>query len=130
MVVAPVQRCDQRLMPWICSSPAELQEIEARSQSCHRIHDSEDSHPSGGEFYGEWNTVKLAANLGNHGSFVVTERKLSAAGTAAGTDQARVPQRRAMPPCWSQVCRCRGHFEKYRRQSPRSSRSYARNYRE
>src|SRR5258708_16717402 len=81
MVVAPVQRCDQRLMPWICSSPAELQEIEARSQSCHRIHDSEDSHPSGGEFDGEWNTVKHAANLGNHGSFVVTERKLTAAST-------------------------------------------------
>ena len=68
-------------MPWICGSPAELQEIEARTQSCNRIRNAEDSGPSGGELDGECNTVKLAANLGNHGSFVVAKRKLAAAST-------------------------------------------------
>ena len=68
-------------MPWICGSSAELQEIEARTQSCHRVPDAEDSGPSGGELDGECNAVKLAANLGNHGGFVVTERKVVAART-------------------------------------------------
>src|SRR5713226_5804129 len=81
MVVTPVQRCDERLMPWICGSSAELQEIEARTQSCHRVPDAKDSGPSGGKLDGECNAVKLAANLGNHGSFVVTERKVAAAST-------------------------------------------------
>jgi hypothetical protein len=81
MVVAPVQRCDQRLMPRICGSPTELQEIEARTQPCHCIPNAEDGGPSGGELDGEGNAVKLPANLGNHGSFVVTKRKVAAAST-------------------------------------------------
>jgi len=60
-------------MPWICGSPAEFQEIEARTQSCHRIPNAEDSGPPGGELDGEWNTVKLAANLGDNRGFVITE---------------------------------------------------------
>ena len=76
-------------MPWICGSSAELQEIEARTQSCHRVPDAEDSGPSGGEFDGERNAVKLAANLGNHGSFVVTKRKVAAADTDTFGEQLR-----------------------------------------
>jgi hypothetical protein len=68
-------------MPWICRPSAELQEIEARTQSCHRVPDAEDSGPSSGKLDGECDAVKLAANLGNHGSFVVTKRKLAAAST-------------------------------------------------
>src|SRR5437868_13904551 len=77
MVVAPVQRRDERLMPWICGSPAELQEIETRTQSCHRVADAKDSGPSGDELDGECNSIKLAADLGDHGGLVVTEREFA-----------------------------------------------------
>jgi len=60
-------------MPWICGSSAELQEIEARTQSCHSVPYAEVSGSSGGEFDCECNSVKLAANLGDNLGFVITE---------------------------------------------------------
>ena len=81
VIVAPVQRCFERLMPRRCGSATELQEIKMRTQLFHRIPDAKDSGPAGGKLDGECNAVKLAANLGNHGSFVVSKRKLTAAST-------------------------------------------------
>src|SRR5882757_6708187 len=52
VIVAPVQRRSERLMPPIRSSATELQEIEARSELRHRVSDAEDSRSSGGELDG------------------------------------------------------------------------------
>ena len=73
VIVAPVQRCFERLMPRSCSSATELQQIKVRTQLCHSVSDAEVSGSSGGEFDGECNSVKLAANLGDNRGFVITE---------------------------------------------------------
>ena len=76
MVVAPVQRGFERLLPWIGGSSTELQQIEPRTQHRHNVPYAEDCGPSGGKLDCKCDAVKLAANLGHEGGFVVAKRKI------------------------------------------------------
>jgi hypothetical protein len=65
-------------MPRSCSTATELQEIKLRAEAGHRAPDAKDGGSPGGELDCERNPVKLAANLRNHGGFIVAERKVAA----------------------------------------------------
>src|SRR4051812_2164933 len=81
VIVAPIQRRFERLMPRRCRPATELQKVEARAQLRHSIPDAEDSRSPGSELDSKRNAVKLAADLGNHRGFVVAKRKTAATST-------------------------------------------------